>query len=128
MVELGKMRPGREWAQHDKVCPRCHAERGILVEGKVVMVTLLQQEYHPPTSYQWQLNAYIVEWPAGTPMAPLARGFGIFLGDELLTYEEAHRMATHALDTEKNRLIDQSGIETRMRAADAFKFRFTKRT
>ena len=118
-MERWKMRPGREWEKYDKVCPRCHAERGIFVEGEIVMVVSLPDEYHPPKSYQWQLNGYIVEWPEGTPMAPLARGFGIFLGDELLTYEEALRLAIGAVESEKMRLIDKSGIEKRMRVLEA---------
>ena len=110
MVSRNLQRPGREWKEHDKVCPRKLAWNGTFVEGKIVRVIDLQgNDYTPPASYEWQLYAYIVEWSAPIALAPLSRGSGIFFGNDLLTWEEGVKGAIRVQKEMEQRALDRLG-------------------
>lgn len=107
-------RPGTEWEVGDKVCPRRFAWDGRFVEGEVRAKIPLPSRYTPPGSYEWQDFAYIVEWPEPGPSTPLARGHGIFLGNDLLKQEAGLEAAIKTLKDKKQRLLDDSRIDQRL--------------
>lgn len=120
MPERSKMRPGDEWKRHDHVCPIRLARQGYFVEGSVVIVIPLPEEYHPPASYEWQNFIYIVEWSAPSPGAPYASGHGVFLGNDLMTYEQGIRCARAAIKQKKTEAIEALRLgmrEAELRAA-----------
>lgn len=112
-------RPGREWKQHDIVCPRRLAEAGQFVKARIVQAIEFSG-YTPPGSYEYQTHLYIVEWDAPVRLAPFAQGHDVFLGNDLLPLEAAARCAIRAIMTQRSRVLEAIGLDTADQAAQAY--------
>ncbi len=115
-----KLRPGREWNQHEVVCPRQLAEAGQFVKATIVRLIEIDG-YTPPTSSEYQTRIYIVEWSAPTQRAPLEMAFGAFLGNDLLPLEAAAHAVLRVIHEQKDHAaIQASNFHEGARAARAF--------
>jgi hypothetical protein len=98
-------RPGKEWKQWDKVCPRRLAQEGHFVEGTIVQACEIGG-YTPPASYEYQTHIYIVEWSAPIPGAELKMDADVFLGNDLMTLEAGAKRALEAIKKKRELALE----------------------